>query len=140
MVLLATREAPASAAIEAQFGLRESFRPTICEVSVAEILSFGQSHKWGEKRQQLLRRMLTEFVVLPISDPRVHQCWAELHTFAKERGLPIYHDHNDIWIAALANVTGLTVLSTDKRAFAPLRGTKWLSVVVLDPITGDEIT
>jgi hypothetical protein len=43
---------------------------------------------------------------------------------------------NDIWIAAVAGLSGLTLLSTDQAAFIPLRGTPWLDVIVLDAKTG----
>ena len=55
IVLHATREnSPISTAIDTQFQLRSSpFRPTICEVTVAELWAFAQS--WGEKRKELLK-------------------------------------------------------------------------------------
>src|ERR1019366_62666 len=58
VVLHATREnSPISTAVEAQFQLRNSpFRPTICEVTVAELWAFAQS--WGEKRKELLKRTI----------------------------------------------------------------------------------
>jgi hypothetical protein len=45
-------------------------------------------------------------------------------------------DHNDIWIPAASHVAGLRLLSTDQKAFLPLRGTGWVDVIVLDPATG----
>src|SRR6266850_2489523 len=130
VVLHATREkSPVSLAVDAQFQLRSSiFRPTICEVTVAELLAFAQS--WSEKRKQLLRQTIADLLVLPISDPRIYQRWAELYSFARGRGMAIQHGHNDIWIAATAHVAGLKLLSTDSAAFLPLRGTPWVDVVV----------
>jgi predicted nucleic acid-binding protein len=66
----------------------------------------------------------------------VHDRWGELYSQARSKGLAIQHDHNDVWIAAAAHVSGLTLLSTDRAAFLPLRGTPWLDVVLLDPRTG----
>jgi predicted nucleic acid-binding protein len=136
IVLHATRErSPVSQAVDAQFQLRSSpFRPTICEVTVAELWAFAQS--WGGKRKELLRRTIGDLLVLPISDPRIHQRWAELYSHARRNGLAIQHDHNDVWIAATAHVAGLKLLPTDNDAFLPLRGTAWVDVVVLDPKTG----
>lgn len=136
VVLHATREkSPVSLAVDAQFELRASpFRPTICEVTVAELWAFAQS--WGEKRKELLKRTIGDLLILPISDSRIHLRWAELYSFARSKGLPIQHDHNDVWIAAVAQVAGLKLLSTDSAAFLPLRGTSWVDVVVLDPKTG----
>jgi len=136
IVLHATREkSPVSLAVDAQFQLRSSpFRPTICEVTVAELWAFARS--WGEKRKELLRRTIADLLVILISDPRIHQRWAELYSHARNNGMAIQHDHNDVWIAATAHVAGLKLLSTDSAAFIPLRGTAWVNVVVLDPKTG----
>ena len=136
IVLHATREnSPVSAAIDAQFQLRSSpFRPTICEVTIAELWAFAQS--WGEKRKELLRKTIDDLLVVPIGDSRIHQRWAELYSVSRSQGMAIQHDHNDVWIAATSHVTGLKLLSTDGKAFLPLRGTPWVDVVVLDPKTG----
>lgn len=136
IVLHATREnSPISAAVDNQFQLRNSpFRPTICEVTVAELWAFAQS--WGERRKELLRRTINELLVVPIGDARIHQRWAELYSFSRSKGMAIQQDHNDVWIAAAAHVTGLKLLSMDGNAFLPLRGTAWVDVVVLDPKTG----
>lgn len=138
VVLHATRQAsPFSAAVDAQFQLRQSpFRPAICEVTVAELWAFAQSLKWGEKRRELLKQTLDQFLVVPISRPAIHQRWAELYSHARANGLAIRHDHNDIWIAATAHVAGFRLLSADGAAFLPLRGTGWLDVIVLDPKSG----
>ena len=136
IVLHATREnSSISTAIDTQFQLRNSpFRPAICEVTVAELWAFAQS--WGEKRKELLKRTIDDLLVVPISDARIHHRWAELYSFARSKGMAIQHDHNDVWIAAVAHVTGLQLLSMDGSAFLPLRGTAWVDVVVLDPKTG----
>jgi predicted nucleic acid-binding protein len=136
VVLHATREnSPVSAAVDAQFQLRTSpFRPAICEVTVAELLAFAQ--RWGQRRRELLQRTIDELLVIPINDQRIHLQWAELYSHARANGLAIQADHNDVWIAAVACVTGLKLLSTDGTAFLPLRNTPWLDVVVLDPRTG----
>ena len=136
IVLHATREnSPISKAIDTQFQLRSSpFRPTICEVTVAELWAFAQS--WGEKRKELLKRTIGDLLVVPIGDARIHHRWAELYSFARSKGMAIQHDHNDVWIAAAAHVTGLQLLSMDGNGFLPLRGTAWVDVVVLDPKTG----
>jgi predicted nucleic acid-binding protein len=136
IVLHATREnSPISKAVDTQFQLRNSpFRPAICEVTVAELWAFGQS--WGERRKQLLKRTIDDLLIVRIGDPRIHHRWAELYSFARSNGMAIQRDHNDVWIAAAAHVTGLQLLSTDGNAFLPLRGIGWVDVVVLHPMTG----
>lgn len=136
IVLHATRQgSPVSVAADAQFQLSQSpFRPAICEVTVAEMLAFAQS--WQERRREHLKRIIDQFLVIPIGDDRIHRQWAELYSHAKAHGLPIQHDHNDVWIAATAKVAGLKVISTDGAAFLPLRGTTWVDVAIVDPRTG----
>jgi predicted nucleic acid-binding protein len=123
VVLHATRQnSPVALAVESQFQLQSSlFRPAICEVTVAELWAFAQA--WGEKRKELLKKVLADFVVLPIGNPKIHHRWAELYSFARGSGLAIQHDHNDVWIAATAQIAGLKLLTTDAAAFLPLRGT-----------------
>ena len=65
--------------------------------------------------------------------------WAELYSHARAKGLSIQQDHNDIWIAAASYVTGLQLLSADQAAFLPLRGSSWVDVQVLDPLTGSPL-
>ena len=136
VVLHATRQnSPVSAAIESHFQLKQSpFRPAICEVTVAELKAFAQA--WGQPRKELLKRLIADLLVIPISNPSIHERWAELYSFARKSGLPVQVDHNDVWIAATAHVAGLTLLSSDHKAFLPLRGTAWVDVIVLDPKSG----
>ncbi len=139
VVLFATREnSVQSAAIDRQFGLRNSpFRPAVCEVTVAELLAFAES--WGDKRRGLLKGIIGELLVIPISRPEIHAQWAKLYSHARAGGLPIQQDHNDVWIAATAKIAGLRLLSTDSKAYLPLRGSDWLEVDVLDATTGELI-
>jgi predicted nucleic acid-binding protein len=136
VVLFATRAGcPQALAIDQQFQLRSSpFRPVLCEVSVAELLAFSRSQSWGDKRRKLLEEIIGEHVVLPIGRPEIHAEWARLKSYARSKGLPIQHDHNDLWIAATASVAGLTVMSTDLAAFLPFRG--MLALELLDPTSG----
>jgi len=138
IVLHATRkDSPVSAAVDAQFGLRQSpFRPAICEVTIAELWAFAQSAKWGEKRKLLLEEIVQQLLVIPISRREIHQRWAELYSHARSKGLAIQTDHNDVWIAATAHVAGLKLLSADAAAYLPLRGTPWIDVAVIDAKTG----
>ncbi|OLC50659.1 MAG: hypothetical protein AUH43_04445 [Acidobacteria bacterium 13_1_40CM_65_14] len=136
IVLHATRErSDFSAAVETQFGLSQSrFRPAICEVTIAELKAFAMG--WGEARRQKLLQIITQMIVVQISEPGVHDRWAELYSHARSKGFAIHQDLNDVWIGAAAHVSGLTLLSTDRAAFLPLRGTSWIDVVLLDSRTG----
>jgi tRNA(fMet)-specific endonuclease VapC len=134
IVLLATRASNASKIIDAQFGLSaSSFRPAICEVSVGELLAFANAYHWGEKRKAVLMERLKASLILPISHPGVHQRWADMQTTLQSAGVTV--GQNDIWIAATASVTGLTVLSTDKD-FKHFVAPGLVNAVVVDPKTG----
>lgn len=139
VVLFATRAgSPQALAIEQQFQLRSSpFRPALCEVSVAELLAFSRSNSWGDKRRQLLEEVIDQHVVLPIGRREIFAEWARLKSHARSKGWPIQNEDNDLWIAATASVAGLTVMSTDLKAFEPLRGL--LSLELLDAATGIRI-
>lgn len=93
IVLHATREkSPVALAVDSRYQLRASpFRPTICEVTVAELWAFAQS--WGDKRKELLKQVIGDLLILPIADPRIHHRWAELYSHARSNGLPIQQDH-----------------------------------------------
>lgn len=134
ILLLATRAANASKVIDAQFGLSaSSFRPAICEVSVGELLAFANANHWGDKRKDALMERLNRSLVLPISHPGVHQRWAEMQSTLQRAGIAV--GQNDLWIAATASVTGLTVLSTDKD-FKRLVERGLVQAVVVDPKAG----
>jgi tRNA(fMet)-specific endonuclease VapC len=134
IVLLATRAGNASKVIDAQFGLSESsFRPAVCEVSVGELLAFANANHWGDKRKAALMERLKASLILPISHPGVHQRWADMQSALQAAGHTV--GQNDIWIAAAASVTGLTVLSTDKD-FKRFEQLGLLKAVVVDPKTG----
>ncbi|MBN8509083.1 MAG: PIN domain-containing protein [Burkholderiales bacterium] len=108
ILLLSTRAGNASKVIDAQFGLSaSSFRPAICEVSVGELLAFATANHWGEKRKAELMERLKASLILPISHPGVHQRWADMQSTLQGAGIAV--GQNDLWIAATASVTGLTV-------------------------------
>ena len=123
--------------IDAQFQLMSSaFRPMICEVTLGELEAFAMSSKWGEERRKKLVEVKSKLVVVDLSDDRIMKAYAEFSTLAKNQGLAIFHDKNDLWIAAATKVTGATVLTTDGKAFLALRDGKHLDAEVLDPHSG----
>ena len=137
IVLLATRASNASKVIDAQFALSaSSFRPAICEVSVGELLAFSNANHWGERRKAALMERLKTSLILPIAHPGVHQRWADMQSTLQGAGVTV--GQNDLWIAAVASVTGLTVLSTDKD-FKRLVIHGLVQAVVVDPKTGVEV-
>lgn len=136
VVLHWTREAsPVAAEIERQFQFASNpFRPLICEVTLAEMLAFARGRGWSAKRLERWAEVERRLTVVPIGRRMIYEAYAELYSDAKSRGLPIQHDHNDIWIAATSRTVGACLLSMDAKAFGPLRES--LDVVVLDAHTG----
>lgn len=123
--------------IDGQFGLTSSaFRPLVCEVTLGEIEAFAMSSKWSETRRQKLSEVRKKLVVIDLTNEKIYRAYAEYSTLAKDHGFAIFHDKNDLWIAAAAKVSGATVLTTDVRGFKPLRDGKHLDAVVLDSKTG----
>jgi len=123
--------------IDGQFGLTASgFRPLVCEVTLGEIEAFVLSSKWSEGKRQKLSEVRKKLVVIDLTNERIYRAFAEFSTLAKEQGLAIFHDKNDLWIAAAAKVSGAMLLTTDAKGFKPLRDGKHLTTVVLDPKTG----
>jgi len=59
-------------------------------------------------------------VAVDISDTRVIDAYADFSTLARANGWPIFHDKNDLWIAAATRVSGATLLTTDSTGFKPL--------------------
>jgi tRNA(fMet)-specific endonuclease VapC len=114
IVLHATRQGSiVSKAIDQQFNLSASrFRPAISEVSIGELVAFTQSQSWGQRRRDLLAEQIASCLVVPISHPGVHARWAEIATALKGAGITV--GQNDVWIAATASITDLTVLTTDQ--------------------------
>ena len=127
----------AAEAIEAQFHLRDSnFRPLICEVRLGEIEAFARDRSWGTDKRNKLKTLKKELVAVDISDTRVIDAYADFSSLAKVNGWPIFHDKNDLWIAAATRVSGANLLTTDIKGFQPLRDGKHLDVILLNAHTG----
>lgn len=134
------RASKAAQTIDAQFHLRESnFRPLICEVTLGEIEAFARDRNWGASKRNVLKNLKKELVAVDISDSRVIDAYADFSSLARANGWPIFHDKNDLWIAAAAHVAAATLLTTDSAGFKPLRDGQHLDVVLLDPHTGVQL-
>lgn len=84
----------------------------ICVVTVGEMLSLARQFQWGQKKQQQLKDALDELVWIDINHPDILNAYAEIDHACLQRGkLP---GKNDVWIAATAKVTGVTLLTSDR--------------------------
>jgi predicted nucleic acid-binding protein len=134
------RASKVATTIEGQFHLNASkFRPLIREVTLGEMEAFARGDNWGAARKKKLKELRKDLVAVDISDYRVIEAFADISTLAKSNGWAIFHDKNDLWIAAATRVTGATLLTTDSSAFLPLRDGGHLDVILLDPMTGWKI-
>ncbi|MFN7342433.1 MAG: PIN domain-containing protein, partial [bacterium] len=106
------------------------------EITLGEIEAFAMSAKWGDARRQKLSEVRKKLVVIDLTDERIYKEYAEYSTLAMSKGWSIFHDKNDLWIAAAAKVTGATVLTTDAKGFKPHRDGKSLDASFLEPKTG----
>lgn len=102
----------------------DSDSPTIV-VSIAakaEIEALGMKRGWGEKKLTNLRKLMAEFLVIPISTDDLVARYAEIDAFSQgnhpkyklPQGMSARNmGKNDLWIAATASVTKTTLLTTD---------------------------
>lgn len=122
--------------IEAKYHLTVATDPTdaplISIVSEGEIRKLALEFGWGDARVRFMEQFLQQLVIVPI-EPRTGLVapYAQIDDYSQRNGFPM--GKNDVWIAATANVTAATLLTTDKDFdhLDPL----FLSRVWLDPAT-----
>lgn len=93
----------------------------ISVVSEAEIRSFAIKNKWGVNRLTALGNFLDQLRIVDIDQSHV-ATYAEIDSFS-QRLSPAFADYhfntprnmgkNDLWIASLAALLGLTLITTD---------------------------
>ena len=128
------RASPVADVLRTDLGLFDApVQPLVCEVTMGELAAFAQANRWGPVKQQALADLPQRLVAVDISRPEVVAAYADLSTLAKQNGWPLFHDKNDLWIAAAARATETTLLSLDRRAFAPLRDGSHLRALILGP-------
>lgn len=99
-------------AIEANFGLRGALnRSTICIVTVGEAYSLARKWNWGQQRMADLRNLLAQVVWIDINRAPILDAYGELDDLSNRLGRPM--GKNDVWIAAVAKVSRMTLLTTD---------------------------
>lgn len=95
-------------------------RPLLCVVSVGEVYKLARQWKWGKTKHEALYALLRNLVIVDIRPQSVLDAYAEIAWYSEQqRGRTI--PQNDYWIAAVAKVTGATLLTTD-RDFDHLEG------------------
>lgn len=98
--------------IEAQYALTTTApTPLISIVTQGEINALSLRLAWGPSKQQRLNRLLNLFVAIPLPFGQIIGAYAQIDNHCLRNGLVL--SKNDLWIAATANVTGATLLTTD---------------------------
>lgn len=106
-------------------------RPAICVVTIGELYSFARLRNWGEEKLKKMTDLLEQLVAVDIGTEEVLRAYAELE-YASQRlsGTSRNMGKNDLWIAAVARVSGGILLTTDKD-FDHLHP-KWINVEYVD--------
>jgi|SRR5579884_1128178 len=98
--------------IDAHFGLRGALnRCVISVVTVGEMYSLTRKWAWGLKKIAELQRLLGQVVWVDINHPSILNAYGELDDVSNRAGRPM--GKNDVWIAATAKVSSVTLLTTD---------------------------
>jgi len=89
----------------------------ISTVTIGEMESLVLQRNWGETRIKKFIYSLNDFLVLPINSEDISKKYGQIDAYSQ--GLPTGMSarnmgKNDIWIAAIASITGAKLFTTDK--------------------------
>lgn len=127
------RQTPCGAAVESAFQLEAGpIAPAICIVTRGEAKSLAAQWGWGAAKRAHLDSLFANFSEIDISVAGLMDAYAELDAWSRSVGRRM--GKNDLWIAAVAKVGALPLLTTDGD-FAHLDGSH-LSRILIDPNTG----
>lgn len=141
IVLGYLRAAPYAAYMEKRFALLTGRHTlAISVVTAGELQSLAIRHRWGEKKLNQLKSMLSMIPLVPITVGSQPDRYAEIDTFSQGKN-PIHPlpggmsarnmGKNDLWIAATASLLKYELITTDGD-FRHLHGI-YLDVIVVDP-------
>ena len=85
--------------------------PVISVVSIGELKSLANRHKWGTRRLRQVDYILSHLKAITIDDEPIFDAYADIETHTRRNGRPM--GKNDLWIAATAQVYDATILTTD---------------------------
>lgn len=132
ILLQLLRGNPIGQFVDRKYGLRSNLSNCVISVvTVGEMESLSRKFAWGAGRLAALKVMLNEVPWVDIDDVALLEIYGEIDHYSNNSGRPM--GKNDVWIAATAHVTKLTLLTTDLD-FDHLHGT-YLSRIWIDPKT-----
>ncbi|MEX0654152.1 MAG: type II toxin-antitoxin system VapC family toxin [Phycisphaeraceae bacterium] len=114
-------------------------RCVISVVTSGELYSLTKYLGWGQKKRQTLDEILDELVWIDVNHSDVLRVYGEIDADCTAGGCKM--GKNDVWIAATAQVTGMTLLTTDKD-FDYAHSQDMLKRIWIDPnsqINGDVV-
>ena len=122
ILLTYVRDKIARTNIEKAYQLFDSSNtPIISIVTVGEIKSIAKRNYWGQKKLELLDKILSQLIIIDINAEDIIEKYAEIDAYSqgklKNKPLPMTSRNmgkNDLWIAATASVTNATLITTDK--------------------------
>ncbi len=102
--------------IEATYQLQQQTnRPLLCIVSDGEIRSLAARLGWGPRKLQAMEHLLLRLTIWDLSRHGVVQAYVEIDLASRAYPAGARNlSQNDLWIAAVAKVSGATLLTTDK--------------------------
>jgi tRNA(fMet)-specific endonuclease VapC len=90
-------------------------RPLLCIVSAGEIRSLAARLGWGPRKLQTMERLLFWSDIWDLSRAGVVQAYVDIDLASRAHRAGARNlGQNDLWIAAVAKVSGATLLTTDK--------------------------
>ncbi len=95
--------------------------------------SLARQFGWGNARIVALESLLSQLVWIDINDRQIFENYGEIDHESLKVGLRM--GQNDVWVAATARVSGMTLLTTDSD-FDHLHGI-WIDRIWIDPNTGN---
>jgi predicted nucleic acid-binding protein len=116
--------------IDQRFGLRSIIANCIISVvTVGEMESLARKFTWGPDKIADLKTLLDAVPWVDINDSAIIDAYGRIDHFSESSGRPM--GKNDVWIAATAHVTQITLLTTDND-FDHLQG-QFLNRIWIDP-------
>ena len=126
----------ASVGIVAHFGFQTDYSQCLISVvTVGEMYALARKWSWGPKKLVELDRLLARLVWVNINQPDILIAYGELDHASEMNGKRM--GKNDLWIAATAQVSGATLLTTD-RDFEHLHPAQ-LTRIRIDPQSGKPV-
>jgi predicted nucleic acid-binding protein len=111
----------------------EATELNVSVVTVGELRSLAEQWDWGAMNRKSMERTLKRVYVIDIHHEEALRIYGNIDAHSIKIGKKMVSE-NDVWIAACANVQGLTLLSIDGD-FTHLNP-NYVTFVHIDPTTG----